>query len=242
MATPFKLSDGSTIHDRLLLMNQSGNKALVQKLNPGIENVLGLRVPHLRALAKEIALHPDLKHHLDNPGDFYMEERMLHGMVLGQIHVDDAETYMQLVDRFVSKINSWSVCDTFTFSGRQKFVDANRTLVLNRMLHYLHSPNEYEVRFGVVMLMQHFIKADNADWFMDIMESVTHTAYYVRMAVAWAISVAYVKAPETVFKRLTTSPIDDWTFNKSISKIIESYRVADADKTRLRTLRRHRKQ
>ena len=178
MATPFKLSDGSTIHDRLLLMNQSGNKALVQKLNPGIENVLGLRVPHLRALAKEIALHPDLKHYLDNPGDFYMEERMLHGMVLGQIHVDDAETYMQLVDRFVSKINSWSVCDTFTFSGRQKFVDANRTLVLNRMLHYLHSPNEYEVRFGVVMLMQHFIKADNADWFMDIMESVTHTAYY----------------------------------------------------------------
>lgn len=242
MATPFKLSDGSTIHDRLLLMNQSGNKALVQKLNPGIENVLGLRVPHLRALAKEIALHPDLKHYLDNPGDFYMEERMLHGMVLGQIHVDDAETYMQLVDRFVSKINSWSVCDTFTFSGRQKFVDANRTLVLNRMLHYLHSPNEYEVRFGVVMLMQHFIKADNADWFMDIMESVTHTAYYVRMAVAWAISVAYVKATETVFKRLTTSPIDDWTFNKSISKIIESYRVADADKTRLRTLRRHRKQ
>jgi len=242
MATPFKLSDGSTIHYRLLLMNQSGNKALVKKLNTGIENVLGLRVPHLRALAKEIALHPDLKHYLDNPGDFYMEERMLHGMVLGQIHVDDAETYMQLVDRFVSKINSWSVCDTFTFSGRQKFVDANRTLVLNRMLHYLHSPNEYEVRFGVVMLMQHFIKADNADWFMDIMESVTHTAYYVRMAVAWAISVAYVKAPETVFKRLTTSPIDDWIFNKSISKIIESYRVADADKTRLRTLRRHRKQ
>ena len=66
MATPFKLSDGSTIHDRLLLMNQSGNKAFAQKLNPGIENVLGLRVPHLRALAKEIALHPDLKHYLDN--------------------------------------------------------------------------------------------------------------------------------------------------------------------------------
>lgn len=237
--TPFRFPDGTTVTDRLRALRERANKPFTQGLHPGIENILGLRVPDVRALAKEIA-HGQWEEYLVRPGDFYMEERMLHGMVLGQIKIDNAEEYLKLVDRFVSQINSWSVCDTFSFAGGRKFVEKHRELVFGHLQHFLRSPNEYEVRFGVVMLMQYFITPDNTDWFMDLMESVTHSGYYVRMAVAWAISVAYVKSPDRVYTRLTTSPLDDWTFNKSLSKITESYRVTPDDKTRIRALRRPR--
>lgn len=237
----FTFPDGTTVTNRLLALRSRSNKPFTQSLHPGIDNILGLRVPDVRSLAKEIA-RCDWRSYLAAPGEFYMEERMLHGMVLGQIKVEDAEEYLDMVDRFVSKINSWSVCDTFTFAGGRKFVEAHRDLVLDRLLHYLRSPREYEVRFGVVMLMQHFIEADNTGRFMDLMESVGHQGYYVRMAVAWAISMAFVKAPDAVFARLRHSPLNNWTFNKTLSKITESNRVSQSDKTRIRSLRRSSKQ
>ncbi len=225
--TLFRLSDGMTVAERLLSLQTRSNKPFTQSLHPGIDNILGLRVPDVRALAKEIA-RGDWHSYLAAPGHHYMEERMLHGLVLGQIKAPDAAQYLTLVEQFIPQINSWSVCDTFSFAGRQRFVNANR---------HLHSPHEYAVRFAVVMLMQHFITPESADWFMDLMESVTHPGYYVRMAVAWAISVAFIKAPDTVYARLLHSPLDTFTFNKSLSKILESYRVSPADKLRVRTLR-----
>lgn len=233
----FRFPDGATVTDRLMALRERANKPFTCGLHPGVENILGLRVPDVRALAKEIA-HGNWQGYLAKPGDFYMEERMLHGMVLGQIKIDNAEAYLEMVDRFVTKINSWSVCDTFTFAGGRKFVDKHRNLVLDRLTHFIHSPHEYEARFGVVMLMQYFITPDNAEWFMTLMESVTHPGYYVRMAVAWAVSVAFVKSPDTVYARLAASPLDDWTFNKSLSKITESYRVTPDNKIRIRAMRR----
>ena len=236
MPTEFRLPDGMTVTERLLLLQSRSNKPFTQSLHPGIDNILGLRVPDVRTLAKEIA-RGDWRSYLANPGHLYMEHRMLHGLVLGQIKVHDATEYLALVEKFIPHINSWSVCDTFTFAGRQRFVDANRTLVLDMLMRHLRSPHEYAVRFAVVMLMQHFITPETADRFMDLMESVTHPGYYVRMAVAWAISVAFVKAPDPVCARLLHSPLDTFTFNKSLSKILESYRVSPADKLRIRALR-----
>lgn len=238
-ATLFRLSDGMTVAERPLSLQSRSNKPFTQSLHPGIDNILGLRVPDVRALAKEIA-RGDWHSYLAAPGHHYMEERMLHGLVLGQIKVPDAAQYLTLVEQFIPQINSWSVCDTFSFAGRQRFVDANRHLVLDMLMRHLHSPHEYAVRFAVVMLMQHFITPESTDRFMDLMESVTHPGYYVRMAVAWAISVAFVKAPGPVYARLLHSPLDTFTFNKSLSKILESYRVSPADKLRVRSLRRPR--
>lgn len=239
MSHEFRLPDGMTVAERLLSLQSRSNKPFTQSLHPGIDNILGLRVPDVRALAKEIA-RGDWRSYLAAPGHHYMEERMLHGLVLGQIKVADAAEYLTLVEQFIPQINSWSVCDTFQFAGRQRFVNANRALVLDMLMRHLHSPHEYAVRFAVVMLMQHFITPESADRFIDLMESVNHPGYYVRMAVAWAISVAFVKASDTVYARLLHSPLDTFTFNKSLSKILESYRVSPADKLRVRSLRRPR--
>lgn len=144
MKEAFVFEDGTTVRDRLLALQTAGNKKFAEKLNPGVENVLGLRVPDLRKLAAEI-VRRDYFLYLSDPGSFYMEERMLHGMVLGLIKVESIESYLEKLEVFVHRINSWSVCDTFSFSGRKKFIKENNAAVFAWLKGWLHSKAEYEV-------------------------------------------------------------------------------------------------
>lgn len=233
----YRLPNGDTVSQRLLTLQKSGNKPFTKSLHPGIENILGLRVPDVRALAKEIAgsNYPD---YLARPGEFYMEERMLHGMVLGQIKITDTEEYLRMVDRFVGCINSWSVCDTFKFAGGQKFITRNSERLKEFLTAYLSDDREYAVRFGVVMLMSYFITPQSAPSIMSLLETVTHPGYYAHMALAWAVAEAYIKAPDAILPRLATSPLPVQTINKAISKINDSYRLSPDRKAAAKALRR----
>ena len=117
--------NGLTIKENLLRLAGEGNKKFTESLHPGIENVLGVRVPALRQLAAQIA-KDDWQAYLQSADTFYMEERMLQGMVIGCLKIKDVEEYLSLVSGFVPLINSWSVCDTFDFAGKQRFVDRNK--------------------------------------------------------------------------------------------------------------------
>lgn len=109
--------DNLTIKEHLLELAERGNKSFAESLNPGVEHVLGIRIPDLRKLAVRIS-HTDWEEYLLTADTFYMEERMLQGMVLGCIKPDaDVEFYLQRVTRFVWIINSWSVCDTFNLNN-----------------------------------------------------------------------------------------------------------------------------
>lgn len=110
--------NGLTIKENLLRLAGEGNKKFTESLHPGIENVLGVRVPALRQLAAQIA-KDDWQAYLQSADTFYMEERMLQGMVIGCLKIKDVEEYLSLVSGFVPLINSWSVCDTFDFAGKQ---------------------------------------------------------------------------------------------------------------------------
>ena len=103
--------DGLTVKEHLLILAEEGNRKFTEGLHPGVEHVLGIRLPALRKLAARIA-KADWEHYFDTADGFYMEERMLQGMVLGCIRPDeDVEVYLHRVTRFVWIINSWSVCD-----------------------------------------------------------------------------------------------------------------------------------
>ena len=116
-------------------------------------NVLGVRIPHLRQLAKRIA-RGDWQAYLATADTYYMEERMLQGMVLGCIRPDDdIEQYLERVTRFVRLINSWSVCDTFKFAGGKRFIQAHRERLWEYLKGWMQAEGEYEIRFGVVMSM-----------------------------------------------------------------------------------------
>ena len=237
-SSSFFLLDGMTVEQHLLRLAEGGSKAFAEKLNPGVANVLGVRVPDLRKLAARIA-RDDWQAYLASAGTHYMEERMLHGLVLGCVRVDDVERYLALVSAFVPRINSWSVCDVFDFRGKQRFVDAHRERVWQFLAGWMASGREYEVRFGVVMAMKYFIDAEGLPRVLAACDRcAAHEGYYVKMAVAWALSVCYVRFPAETLRYLRGNALDDFTYNRALQKIVESYRVPEADKALIRSMRR----
>ena len=230
--------DGLTIKEHLLQLAERGNKKFTESLNPGVEHILGIRVPDLRKLAARI-VKDDWEAYLDTADTYYMEERMLQGMVLGCIRPDaDVEVYLHRVTQFVWNINSWSVCDTFKFGGGKKFVEANKERLWEYLKTWMHAEGEYEIRFGVVMAMQHFIDEEHLDELFSLYDGIRHEGYYVRMAVAWALSVCFVKFPERTLAYLKQNSLDKFTYNKALQKITESYRVDAATKKVIRGMKR----
>jgi 3-methyladenine DNA glycosylase AlkD/N-acetylglutamate synthase-like GNAT family acetyltransferase len=170
-----------------------------------------------------------------------MEERMLQGMVISNLKMKDTQAYLSLVARFIAIINSWSVCDTFDFYGKQRFVDKNKKRVWLFLEDRMKSDKEYEIRFGVVMAMAHYIDEEYIDNVLQWMDRISHEGYYVKMAVAWALSVCYVKFPQKTMNYLKENHLDDFTYNKALQKIIESYRVSTEDKEIIRSMKRKNK-
>ena len=88
------------------------------------------------------------------------------------------------------------------------------------------------------MLLSHFVDEEHIDSVLRLMEGVRHEGYYAKMVVAWTLSVCYVKFPEKTEKILRNGSLDNFTQNKTIQKIRESYRVSKEDKQRLNLLKR----
>ena len=219
-------------------MAERGNKKFTESLNPGVEHVLGIRVPDLRKLAARIA-KDGWEAYLDTADTYYMEERMLQGMVLGCIRPDaDVEVYLHRVTQFVWNINSWSVCDTFKFGGGKKFIEANKDRLWEYLKTWMHAEGEYEIRFGVVMAMQYFIDEEHIEELFSLYNAIRHEGYYVRMGVAWALSVCFVRFPERTLAYLKQNTLDNFTYNKALQKIIESYRVDAGTKDVIRAMKR----
>ena len=150
----------------------------------------------------------------------------------------DAERRLSYIERFIPRIDNWAICDTFC--GDLKFADKeeNRQLVWNFLQPYLSDEREFFVRFGTVLLLSHCVDEEHIDSVLRLMEGVRHEGYYAKMAVAWTLSVCYVKFPEKTEKILRTGSLDNFTQNKTIQKIRESYRVSKEDKQRLNLLKR----
>ena len=103
---------------------------------------------------------------------------------------------------------------------------------------YLISGREFEIRFAVIMMLAHFIDDDHIDRVIASLDGIRHEGYYVRMGAAWAVSVCYVKYPEKTMRYLKNSNLDDFTYNKSLQKILESYRVDQESKAVIRNMKR----
>ena len=114
---------------------------------------------------------------------------------------EDVEVYLHRVTRFVWIINSWSVCDTFKFGGGKAFIRRNEARLWEYLKEWMKASGEYEVRFGVVMGMSYFLDEAHLEEYLSLLDGIRHEGYYVRMAVAWALSFCFVKFPELFFFR-----------------------------------------
>lgn len=230
--------DGKGIREILLQLAARGNKSFTESLHPGVEHVLGIRIPDLRRLAQKIA-KGDWMEYLKHCGTYYMEERLLHGLVLGYISPDtDFQTYLQLVSDFVKVINSWSVCDSFSFSGGKSFITHHEEELWLYVKQWMRAEAEYEIRFGVVMAKKYFVTDKYTDELLKCMGQIHHEGYYVRMAIAWTISECFIKYPERTEIFLHENQLDNFTYNKTLQKIIESYRVDAMKKKQIKAMKR----
>ena len=204
------------------------------KLLPPGTNLIGVRLPQMRALAKRIAAE-DWRGWLAAAGDDTFEEVMLQGMVIGTAKADIDEL-LRYTAAFVPKIDNWSVCDSFCASLR--FVRRQPEAVWEFLSPYLSSGREFDVRFAVVAMLDHFVDEAHVDGVIARLTALTHEGYYVRMAAAWTLSVCFVRFPEKVYPLLEAGVLDPVTHNLTIRKIRESLRVSREDKAAVARLKR----
>ena len=206
-----------------------------RSLVPGLENFLGVRVPKLREISRKAAREDYWSFAGEADRETY-EELMIRGMMIGYARLTREEQRREL-EKFVPLINNWAVCDCCC--STYKFMKKDQEEWFAFLRTYAASDKEYEIRFSLVSMLDFFINEDYIDQVLEILGQVRHEGYYVKMAASWAVSICYVKFPEKTEKFLRKNLLDDFTHNKSIQKIRESYRVSKEDKERLKTLRRN---
>lgn len=206
-----------------------------KKCIPGVENLLGVKAPALRKVAKEL-LAGDWRAFLRETDHEWYEYDVIAALLIASAKCELAERF-ELLRAFVPSINNWGVCDVLC--GELKCAGKHQPEFWAFLSPYLASEREFELRFGVVMLLCHFVDKAHIDDVLHILTGMRHDGYYVKMAVAWALSLCVVRFPDDTLPVFAKGVIGDkFTHNKGIQKCIESFRVPDETKERLKTYRR----
>ena len=226
--------DLQKIREELLKQKESSLSEFSTTLMPGSKKILGVRVPKLRKIAQQIAKE-DYKYYVENGPDEYFEDQMLKAFTIGYAK-DDIETILSYATNFVPQIHDWAVNDAFcqTFKIARK----NEERVYEWLMNYVEGGSEFEQRVVAVMMLSHFLVEDYIDRVLSTMDRLTNDSYYTQMGVAWCVATAYAKFPAQTLNYLHNNKLADQTFNKSIQKMRESYRVPQEDKDMLKSMKR----
>lgn len=222
------------LRDKLFELSDDKFKTFHSRLCPNTDNMIGVRLPLLRQLAKEIA-KGDWRNFLSNSKEEYYEEILINGLVIAYAKCD-VEERLNYIESFVPKIDNWAICDSFC--NTLKFVNKNKEIMWEFIQPYLKSYNEFEIRFAVVIILNYYITEDYIDLVLKTLDNIKHDGYYVKMAVAWAISMCFVKFEEKTMAYLKDNSLDDFTYNKSLQKICESLRIDKNTKELIKSMKR----
>ncbi len=220
------------IRDRLFALQDAEYGVFLRKLLPTVppEAVVGVRTPDLRALAKELRGREDVGEFLKTLPHRYFEENQLHAFLLS-LGKDFDET-VRAVDAFLPYVDNWATCDQMS----PKIFRKHRTELLPAIERWMASEHVYAVRFGIGMLMEHYLDGDFREEYLARVASVRSEEYYVNMMIAWYFATALAKQYDAALPYIEQRRLEPWTHNKAIRKAIESYRVPEEAKRYLRTL------
>ena len=222
------------IRKELEIIAEENYRIFAAKLIPNIDNLLGVRLPKLRKIAKKI-VQLDYEYYVAMDNHLYFEEVMLQGMIIGEIKLPWTER-SRYVKQFISKIDNWSVCDSFCCG--LKFEVSEKELVWQFLQPYFASDKPYDIRFAVVMLLFYFVDDEYAQKAFTLFDQIKNDDYYVKMAVAWAISIYFRDLPTLTMSYLQKNQLDDWIYNKALQKITESLKVDSSTKIIIRSMKR----
>lgn len=206
-----------------------------QRLCNGNETILGVKMPKLEALAKEI-VKSDWREYLSRACDDSYEEIQLQGMVIGLTKDMSMEEYFKYLENFIPKIDNWAICDITC--AKLKRTKKCLKEMWDFLDSYYYSEEEFKIRFALVMYLDYFLTDEYIEMVLARVEEVRHEGYYVRMAAAWLLQVAYVKNRDITLAFLQKTKIDNFTYNKALQKMRESLRVSKEDKQMLQKMKR----
>lgn len=212
-------------------------KEFDSSLCPNVDNIIGVQVPKLRAIAKEL-VKENQREYLELENIEYYEEKVIQGLMIGMsnLTIEDTKKYLE---KFIPKIDSWAVCDIVCSS--LKLSKKYQKEIWGFLDKYIKSYKEFEIRFAVVMYLDYFLNDEYIDRVIKNISKIKSDKYYVQMAIAWLLAESFIKQKEKTKEYLKNNKLDNFTHNKAIQKIIDSYRVSQEDKEFVRTLRRKAK-
>lgn len=203
------------------------------KLIPDVDRThfIGVRTPALRNLAKELYGTDEATEFLNDLPHTYFDENQLHAFLVSRAKPFDI--CIKEVDKFLPYVNNWATCDQMSPAIFKK----NTDLLLPRVFSWIDSDHIYTVRFGIGMLMQHFLDDLFDIKYPEKVSRIRSDEYYINMMIAWYFATALAKQYDAVLPFLEEQKLSAWVHNKTIQKAVESYRITDEQKTYLRSLR-----
>lgn len=203
------------------------------KLIPNLEDgkMIGVRTPTLRKMAKQYAKQEDIGTFLDTLPHTYFDENQLHAFIISE-RKDFAQCIAELT-RFLPFIDNWATCDQLS----PKVFKKHRQELLPHINEWLASNLTYVVRFGIGMLMEHFLDEDFDLQYPETVSKLRSEEYYINMMIAWYFATALAKQYETVLPFLENDRLAPWTHNKAIQKAVESLRITPEQKAYLKSLK-----
>ena len=216
----------------LRLKSDSQYKIFNDKITKSQTESLGVRMPDVKKIAKSVD-KAEIGNYLAECKFAYYEDTLIYGLLLARLGADE---FWKRKDEYLCRCDSWAHIDNVVpeikigKTDKEKFYELNKGGIENL--------DGFFLRFRIVMFMRFYIDEAHTDEILRLMDKLDGKGYYNDMAIAWLVSVAFVKQREKTLAYLKSNNLGEFTHNKAISKIHDSFRVSDSDKNYLKTLRK----
>ena len=225
------------IREELFRLRDTEYRDFQVRLIPSVEpdQVIGVRTPSLRKYARQLAKRADAGIFLRDLPHRYFDENQLHAFMISGIK--DYGKCLEEVNIFLPCVDNWATCDQLSPAVFKK----HRRELIREIRNWIDSDRTYTVRFGLGMLMSHFLDEDFDPAFLDLAAGVRSEEYYIKMMIAWYFATALAKQYDAALPYIEDRRLEPWTHNRTIQKAVESFRVSPEQKNYLRSLRIPRK-
>ena len=222
------------IQKELFSLQDKEYMKFLSKLTPNVseDTIIGVRIPEIRKLAKKLVKNNEYEDFLKELPHKYYDENLLHGAIISESK--DFEKCIKLLDNFLPFVDNWAVCDTIS----PKIFKKHKKELIEKIKEWSQSDKTYTCRFGVEILMTHFLDEDFKKEYLEIVANIHSEEYYVKMVVAWFFATALAKQWDYAVIYLENNRLDVWVHNKTIQKARESLRILEDKKGYLKGLKR----
>lgn len=221
------------IRKRLFKLQDKKYRDFQCRLIPTLESttIIGVRTPELRKYAKELVKQKDMQNFLHFLPHQYFEENQLHAFIISEIK--DNKQCLEELNRFLPFVDNWATCDQLS----PKVFKKNRSELMDQIKQWVCSDKTYMVRFGIGMLLEHFLDDDFDPIYLEMVSNISSEEYYIHMMIAWYFATALAKQYTKALPYIEEQRLDIWTHNKTIQKAVESRRITLEQKEYLKRLK-----